>query len=537
MEKILIKFTLLTSGITNLNLPKYNRKITKQTDTASDFKNEVESQIDIFKKTYKNSQLAICPSILYDRACTVDESTIFLNIFNTLPGLTRRGKDVVQYLQRTILLLKPSNVLNLGMIFMEYADSEPQTGNKPGFILFEELYYRAIKEEENINTSITTSPLSEKQQQKRIKSIHDYLKKTIQKSPTTVTTNIIILHRIALILSNMIVLLYQTGIVHCDLHVQNVFVKDFSVKFDDNDPCQILDHLSLSNSCIRIIDFGRINQIEQEPTAPITFEQIDAGIKIELHKILKDIQDIQDNILKENNFITYNDALLQTNIKLKSESTDIRQTRANTQQTTISLKEILLLLLNVLRFIFETDLTYNYTNYGSDKPQCINYFKISGLDTFFDINLSSTPKVTVKFEILGNEDNEHSQIYVLTLVAKYIFNYFNIKQGNEPNDIYKGSQEEENVVAVQDQDPYKTFSQSFQGQLLRYRLEQLKIQLDLQDVAQKILPITVESYQLDSDDNGKKRFDLFDNTGQSIRTKEPGLKGLFQSIDDIIGMV
>ena len=59
LEKILIKFTLLTSGITNLNLPKYNRKITKQTDTASDFKNEVESQIDIFKKTYKNLKIVI----------------------------------------------------------------------------------------------------------------------------------------------------------------------------------------------------------------------------------------------------------------------------------------------------------------------------------------------------------------------------------------------------------------------------------------------------------------------------------------------
>ena len=530
LEKILIKFTLLTSNSTNFNLQKYNGRI-KQTDTVSDFKNEVINQINIFKNTYKNGKLAICPSILYDRACTVDESTIFLDIFNTLHGLTQRGKNVTKYLQRMILLYNSTYYikLNLGMIFMEYADSEPQTGNKPGFILFEELYYRAIKEEENINTSITTSPLSEKQkqQQKRIKSIHDYLKKTIQKSPTTVTTNIIILHRIALILSNMIVLLYQTGIVHCDLHVQNVFVKDFSVKFDDNDPCQILDHLSLSNSCIRIIDFGRINQIEQEPTAPITFEQIDAGIKIELHKILKDIQDIQDNIFKESNFITYNDELLQTNIKLKSESTDNRQTRANKQQTqnTISLKEILLLIVEVLRFIFETDLTYNL-NYGSDKPQCMYLFKISGLDTFFDIN-SSTSKVTLKLNILDDETNIHPQIYVLTLVAKYIFNYFNAKQGNEPDEIYKGSQEE-NITAD------KNFEQSFQGQLLRFQLEQLKNQLDIEDEDKNIEPIAVESYQLD--DNGKKRFDLFDNTGQSIRTKEPGLKGLFQSIDDIIGM-
>ena len=65
-------------------------------------------------------------------------------------------------------------------------------------------------------------------------------------------------------------------------------------------------------------------------------------------------------------------------------------------------------------------------------------------------------------------------------------------------------------------------------------MEQLKNQLDIEDEDKNIEPIAVESYQLD--DNGKKRFDLFDNTGQSIRTKEPGLKGLFQSIDDIIGM-
>lgn len=529
LEKILIKFTLLTSNSTNSKLPKYNG-ITKQTDTVSDFQKEVASQIDIFKKTYKNGQLAICPSILYDRACADNESNIFLKIFNTLPGLKRRGKDVVQYLQRTILLLKPSNVLNLGMIFMEYADSESQTGkdNYPGFVLFEELYYRAIKEEENINTSITQKQKQQKQQ--RITSIRDYLK-TQKNSPIKVSTNIIILHRIALILSNMIVLLYQTGIVHCDLHVQNVFVKDFSVKFDDNDPCQILDYLSLSNSCIRMIDFGRIESVKQKE--PITFEKIDAEIKIELYKILQDIQDIQDiqdNIFKESNFITYNDKLLQTNIKLKSEPTDERQTRANKQQTqnTISLKEILLLILNVLRFIFETDLTYNYTNYGSDKPQCINYFKISGLDTFFDINLSSTPKVTVKSEILGNEDNKHSQIYVLTLVAKYIFNYFNIIQGNEPNEIYKGSQEEEKTGPIE----YTNFKQSFQGQLLRYQLEQLKIQMDLEDESQQIEPITVTSYQLDSD-GGK--FDIFDDKG-SVRTKEPRLEGFFQSIDDIIGM-
>lgn len=537
LKKILIKFTLLTSDDTTINLQKYNGRI-KQTDKLLDFKKEVTNQIDIFKKTYINRGLSICPSILYDRACDDTESTVFLDIFNTLPGLTQRGKNVTKYLQRMISLYNSTyNIkINLGMIFMEYADSESQTGNNPGFILFEKLYYNAITKEKNINENID-------KYDDEIKQIKNYISSG-STFPDSSNKNIIILHRIALILSNMIVLLYQTGFVHCDLHQQNIFVKDFFVN-EYRDECQLLYVLSQVSSCTRMIDFGRIINVEdlnggenEEKWNKID-KKIDNKLGSDnnnkLFTYLSQIDTIQNNIFnykiiktKSNSIKTeYNTELFAKKIVLiKDENT---QKRSKSAQE-IELKEILLSILKVLRFIFETDLTYN-TKYNSNKPQCMYLFEKSGLDIFFKIDLSTTPKVTINSEIFDNEKNIHPQIYVLLLVAKYMVYYFKMNK-KPPNlnteDIYKGSQEEKNTET----DSYNNFKQSFQGQLLRYRLEQLKIQLDLKDETQKIEPIIIESFQLDDE----KRFDLFDNQNGSIRTKEPGLELFFQSIDDIIGM-
>ena len=193
-------------------------------------------------------------------------------------------------------------------------------------------------------------------------------------------------------------------------------------------------------------------------------------------------------------------------------------------------------------------------NYTVQIPQCFVYFQLLGLvkPKYLKRIGTDPPRIETlesafftfdeKFIITGIKDKltyTNDQKYVMALIIQYFITYtdpikIKVQEGHQTTlaNIYKGSQEEEKKTDTET-DPYQKFEQSFQGQLLRYRLEQLKSQMNLEDKDQNIEPIIVSSYQLD--DNGK--FDIFDNSNGSIRTKEPGLEGLFQSIDDIIGMV
>lgn len=219
ISKLLLKMSFLCeneqekSGIKKILKKNPFNRIVKGVDTLENFEKEVKTQIDIFKKTYTKGKLANCPSIVFHRAFSNNESKLFLNyILNySTDKLTSTSRNPLVYLKEVIT---SNTTLRLGAIAMEYAGK---------FIVLNKY----------INNLVYATA--------------DYDDEGFKK----------LLRKVALIFANMIVL-YFNGYVHWDLHTNNVFITDDFEK-NCNNNLQLLNNDN-KKSCIRIIDFGRVSE-------------------------------------------------------------------------------------------------------------------------------------------------------------------------------------------------------------------------------------------------------------------------------------
>jgi len=512
VTKLILKMSLLVDDTDNKNNKEiaklflqntqnqlYN-SIEKGVDTIDSFKKEVQTQIEVFEKTWKKGGLANCPSIVFDKAFDNKDSLLFLNYLLTFFDykLTKTSKRMLIYLQ-DVITRQP--VLQLGFIAMEYAEK---------FTIFNAYYHSLKITEKNISDKLTD------------RNINTFLDSNYSK----------LLRKTALIFANMLVL-YFNGYVHCDLHTNNVFIigDDSNVTTIENACNNTKKLLSDSKySCIRIIDFGRVaNKIsytEKYPKIIMNYFQ-----ELIFNNENKDA--IVGHIMTDDNKANYKVII-------------------NNKNHYVSITGVFKKILEIFMHIYNTDLQYNKTqiNRTTQIPQCFIYFQLlEFINAEYVTPITKPPRIKTltseffnfdkKFmitDIIENLSYTNDQKYIMALIIQYLITYTDptkTKVEQKPkatlDNIYKGSQEENKTADT-------NFEQSFQGQLLRFQLEQLKTQLDFQDKDQHIEPITVKSYQLDDNGNDKKMFDLFDDTNNSIRTKEPGMEGLFQSIDDIIGM-
>jgi len=380
LGKIILKFTILKEGKSNDKLPVFkmdfkevdeqsnekspkNKEINKETDKIKDFYIESFTQVDIFTRCFQIGTLSICPSVLTRTVIENAEANIFLDFFeNKIDGSSDIEKKVVSYMKEQV------KKYSLGIIAMEYADK---------FVLLNN-FYKPIHE-----------VFDNKEIIERIKDSPE------KKFLTGVTKNIILLHRIALVLSNMLLLLFEFFYLHYDLHLNNVFVLDYNKSSScDN----FLDLLNPQNntlsSCSRIIDFGRVYKIETNESD-------------ELNKKIRD--DKSDNIptdeIEKTLFSEYDEF-----IKLITENFNI-ETHFDEASNFIE---------KFLTFIFKKDAEQNNNNV---RPQCYGIFLLGDLAE--KVHSNGTYKLK-----LGKSANRD---YIFFLIIKYFRTiYEKQKQKTQP---------------------------------------------------------------------------------------------------------
>ena len=209
LGKIILKFTLLIKGETNKKLSPFEMEfkevedddkkkvINKETDLEKDFKNESFTQLDIFTRSFQIGALSICPSILTRTVLENNEANIFLDFIESkLNDSAGIEKKVITYMKKQV------ETYSLGIIAMEYAEK---------FVLLNDFY------KSYFGTDVSTK--------------NDEIIKSVKDSPEekflTGVNNIILYHRIALVLSNMLLLLFEFFYLHYDLHLNNVFVLNY----------------------------------------------------------------------------------------------------------------------------------------------------------------------------------------------------------------------------------------------------------------------------------------------------------------------
>jgi hypothetical protein len=202
LNKILIKFSILDKNEFPLKKIEIPPKlrISKQTDKEDDFRKEADLQNTIFKTTWKRDNLALCPSVISYHSMSIEESKLLFDIINTKIGSNSIEKDIINYIQSQLI-----NERRLGLIAMEYAEN---------FVLMFDYFNKYKEQKKNIDIAYS------------------------------------------LILSNLIILYLECNIVHCDLHSKNVLISN------NIEPKKCV--FDLTNSCSRIIDFGRITKIEKK---------------------------------------------------------------------------------------------------------------------------------------------------------------------------------------------------------------------------------------------------------------------------------
>lgn len=484
IKKLLLKFSLVyeDSGDKKQQLKqfmkenKFNRK-RKGIDTVENFKKEVDTQITVFKTTYSLKKLANCPSIVFARACFNDESRIFLQILSTwnysqnFSVLTRQALDYLHYVIKTQLDLQ------LGIIAMEYAEDTSAQSKNNKFVLFDQLYKRILEEpDESIKWGN-----------------YNYIFK-----PTLLH---VLYHRIALILSNMIVLLLECGIVHCDLHFNNVFVINYTKNgkgtlINSGEGCIYPVENTTAKSCIRIIDFGRVKKgVEYKGSK----ESVESTGSVVMKKKFVEL-------LKKYNK-TETPGILPPTI-IGTQTRNMTENPKNPPDAALYEG-----ILKILTIVYETD--FEYTR-GIDSeveyPQCVGYFILGGL-------VVSSKDGTYTF--ITTDELAGGSKYIMDLISGYLIDYYKdyVKpplvepEGNDgtgapsTNPIY---------------DPESEDKPSFREQLLQYYLEILHDNLGL------------ENYE--GTTYTTKPFDLITKKDGSIRKKRPDLEGVFQSIDEIIGL-
>jgi hypothetical protein len=260
LGKIILKFTLLRKDNTDKKLPEFKmdfkevedddkkKEISKETDLEKDFKNESFTQLDIFTRSFQIGALSICPSILTRTVLENNEANIFLDFIESKLNVSAGiEKEVITYMKAEV------NTYSLGIIAMEYAEK---------FVLLNDFYKSYFKVDD----------ISEKNN-KIIKSLASYPEKIYpEKIFLNDVENIILYHRIALVLSNMLLLLFEFFYLHYDLHLNNVFVLNYKESPSCDNFLDLLNPQAGNTlmSCSRMIDFGRVYKIETTTTTTTT---------------------------------------------------------------------------------------------------------------------------------------------------------------------------------------------------------------------------------------------------------------------------
>ena len=180
VTKLLVKIVLIshkrTSYISNIE----TKKKPKIATTKELFEKEKQIQLDIYDKTLKSNNIPISPSIIYYDVITSKTNRNVLNIFYN--KIIKQGKDAKISLKalEDIMYYKRDKLFHVGVIGMEYAN---------GYNTFNNYL-------------------------KKISETLDYNSKECDMHCRCIA-NIII---------NIIRLFISTGVIHMDLHVNNIMV-------------------------------------------------------------------------------------------------------------------------------------------------------------------------------------------------------------------------------------------------------------------------------------------------------------------------
>ena len=380
LGKIILKFTLLTKDDKNKKLSSFEmdfkevedddkkKEISKETDLEKDFKNESFTQLDIFTRSFQIGALSICPSILTRTVLENNEANIFLDFIESKLNDSDNNieKNVINYIKEQV------KNFSLGIIAMEYAEK---------FVLLNDFYKSYFK----------VGDISEKNE-KIIKSLESYPDKSLESYPEKIflnnVENIILYHRIALVLSNMLLLLFEFFYLHYDLHLNNVFVLNYEESPSCDNFLDLLNPRQKDNnlmSCSRMIDFGRVHKIKiiesketEESERKKLFVSNEEGEIIEKEE--------KDVFSKYDEFIEL----------ITKESFDFnKQDDFNKASTFIE---------GFLKFMFDKDAEINNNN---KRPQCFGIFYLGGL--------AEKNKEGYKLKL----DKSKNRDYIFFLIIKY----------------------------------------------------------------------------------------------------------------------
>ena len=353
--------------------------INKETDLEKDFENESFTQLDIFTRSFQIGALSICPSILTRTVLENNEANIFLDFIESkLNDSAGIEKKVISYMKKQV------QTYSLGIIAMEYAEK---------FVLLND-FYRSFKVNDvsKKNNNIITS-----------------VKESLEKNFLTNVDNIILYHRIALVLSNMLLLLFEFFYLHYDLHLNNVFVLDY----EESPSCDnFLDLLNprdnLLMSCSRMIDFGRVYKIKTTTTTTTT-----DATKQKESKLFVSNEEGEIIVEKEEEKTLFSD--YDKFIKLITEDSFDFNNENNKKNFDKASKFIE----GFLTFIFKKDAELNNNN---RRPQCFGIFYLGGL----------AEKINVEYKLkLGKSVNKN---YIFFLIIKYFRTIYEKTRSNPSRD-------------------------------------------------------------------------------------------------------
>jgi hypothetical protein len=379
LGKIILKFTLLIEGDKNKKLSPFKmefqeveddekdkKKISKETDLEKDFENESFTQLDIFTRSFQIGALSICPSILTRTVLENNEANIFLDFIESKLNDSDNNieKEVITYMKAEV------KTYSLGIIAMEYAEK---------FVLLNDFYKSYFK----------VSDISEKNN-----NIIASVKGSPEEIFLTGVDNIILSHRIALVLSNMLLLLFEFFYLHYDLHLNNVFVLNYEESPLCDNFLDLLNPPQKDNSlmsCSRMIDFGRVYKI-----GTTTTKQKESKLFVSN----EEVKNPEERTL----FSNYDEF-----IKLITEDSFdfINEDDFNKASTMIEV---------FLRFIFEKDAEIN----KNGRPQCFGIFYLGGL----------AEKTTEGYKL--RLDKSKNRDYIFFLIIKYFRTIYKKPRTSKP---------------------------------------------------------------------------------------------------------
>jgi hypothetical protein len=384
LGKIILKFTLLTKGDKNEKLPEFKmdfkeveddennkkNKIIKETDLKDEFVEESFTQLDIFTRSFQIGTLSICPSILASTVLENTEANIFLDFIESSLGNSDNftEKEVIKYMKEQL------KAYSLGIIAMEYAEK---------FVLLNDFYklYFGKPDVPGKNNEIITS----------IKDSPE------EKEFLTGVDNIILSHRIALVLSNMLLLLFEFFYLHYDLHLNNVFVLNYEESPSCDNFLDLLNPRQKYNSlmsCSRMIDFGRVYKIETTTTKQKQKES----------KLFVSNEEVGNP--EERTLFSNYDKFIEL---ITKDSFDFNN-KDNFGEASTFIE-------GFLKFMFDKDAEINNNN---KRPQCFGIFYLGGL----------AEKTTEGYKLRLNKSKNRD--YIFFLIIKYFRTIYKKPRMSEP---------------------------------------------------------------------------------------------------------